>query len=72
MTGACQRPVAVTPGPQGIILEFDYDFENSASKHATIRFHQPADVNIVKKANLKGARDLCCNEAVVFICSNQR
>ena len=30
--GACPRPVAVTPGPQGIILVLDYDFEPPFSR----------------------------------------
>ena len=57
----------VTTGPQGITLELDYGFETSTSKLVTIRFLQPADVDI-KQENLKDARDLCYNEGVVFIC----
>ena len=67
MAVACPRLVDVTTGPQGIILKLDYGFETSTSKLVTIRFHQPADVDI-KQENLKDARDLCYNEGVVFIC----
>ena len=57
--GAWPRPVAVTPGSQGIILVLDYDLEPPL----------PSLLQCVSrtKKNLKDAQDLCCNEGIIFI-----
>ncbi|KAL9958419.1 hypothetical protein ACROYT_G035429 [Oculina patagonica] len=64
--GVCCHPVAICPGPLGIVLALDYDFNTSCSRLLKIRLHQPTDVAELQNG-LKDSRDLCFSSGVAYI-----
>ena len=66
LPGACSHPVAICPGPLGIIFVLDYDFISCSTRLLRIRLHQPADV-FEEKKGYKDARDVCFSCGVVFV-----